>query len=99
MKGSVKGYFDRAFDEMTDRELETTLANIGMGLDVSLDLLGKQHLCASSALAGGGAHSASGLDACHGVEMGFATASVSHREGNLPRPLPDLLLPQPPCVQ
>lgn len=23
MKGTVQGYFDRAFDEMTDKELET----------------------------------------------------------------------------
>ena len=26
MKGTVQGYFDRAFDEMTDKELETPLA-------------------------------------------------------------------------
>ena len=27
MKGTVQGYFDRAFDEMTDKELETPLDN------------------------------------------------------------------------
>ena len=31
MKGTVQGYFDRAFDEMTDKELETPLANSGLG--------------------------------------------------------------------
>ena len=30
MKGTVQGYFDRAFDEMTDKELETPLANSGL---------------------------------------------------------------------
>jgi hypothetical protein len=34
MKGTVQGYFDRAFDEMTDKELETPLANSGRGTEV-----------------------------------------------------------------
>ena len=32
MKGTVQGYFDRAFDEMTDKELETPLADSGLGV-------------------------------------------------------------------
>ena len=35
MKGTVQGYFDRAFDEMTDKELETPLANSGLGRERS----------------------------------------------------------------
>jgi len=31
MKGTVQGYFGRAFDEMADKELETPLANSGLG--------------------------------------------------------------------
>jgi hypothetical protein len=31
MKGTVQGYFDRAFDEMTDKELEEPLAYSGPG--------------------------------------------------------------------
>jgi len=34
MKGTVQGYFDRAFDEMTDKELENPLANSGLGVIV-----------------------------------------------------------------
>ena len=36
MKGTVQGYFDRAFDEMTDKELETPLANSGLGVKAKL---------------------------------------------------------------
>ena len=36
MKGTVQGYFDRAFDEMTDKELETMLANSGLGVKAKL---------------------------------------------------------------
>ena len=32
MKGTVQGYFDRAFDEMTDKELENPLANSSLGV-------------------------------------------------------------------
>jgi hypothetical protein len=32
MKGTVQWYFDRAFDEMTDKELETPLVNSGLGV-------------------------------------------------------------------
>jgi len=37
MKGTVQGYFDRAFDEMTDKELEAPLANSGLGVKAKLD--------------------------------------------------------------
>ena len=36
MKGTVQGYFDGAFDEMTDKELETSLANSGLGVKAKL---------------------------------------------------------------
>ena len=36
MKGTVQGYFDRAFDEMTDKELENPLANSGLGVKAKL---------------------------------------------------------------
>ena len=36
MKGTVQCYFDRAFDEMTDKELETPLANSGLGVKAKL---------------------------------------------------------------
>ena len=36
MKGTVQGYFDRAFDEMTDKELETPLTNSGLGVKAKL---------------------------------------------------------------
>lgn len=36
MKGTVQRYFDRAFDEMTDKELETPLANSGLGVKAKL---------------------------------------------------------------
>ncbi|MEI7901894.1 MAG: hypothetical protein WCK89_16705 [bacterium] len=36
MKGTVQGYFDRAFDEMTDKELETPLANSGLNVKATL---------------------------------------------------------------
>ena len=36
MKGTVQGYSDRAFDEMTDKELETPLANSGLGVKAKL---------------------------------------------------------------
>ncbi len=36
MKGTVQGYFDRAFDEMTDKELEKPLANSGLGVKAKL---------------------------------------------------------------
>ena len=36
MKGTVQGYFDRTFDEMTDKELETPLANSGLGVKAQL---------------------------------------------------------------
>ena len=35
MKGTVQGYFDRAFDEMTDKDYETPLANSGLGVNSS----------------------------------------------------------------
>ena len=35
MKGTVHGHFARAFDEMTDKELETPLANCGLGANAS----------------------------------------------------------------
>jgi len=48
MKGTVQGYFDRAFDEMTDKELETPLANSGLGVKAKLasgtQRLGKREL-------------------------------------------------------
>ena len=36
MKGTVQGYFDRAFDEMTDKEVENPLANSGLGVKAKL---------------------------------------------------------------
>ena len=36
MKGTVQGYFDRAFDEMTDKGLEKPLANSGLGVKAKL---------------------------------------------------------------
>ncbi len=36
MKGTVQGYFDRAFDEMTDKELKNPLANSGLGVKAKL---------------------------------------------------------------
>jgi len=36
MKGTVQGYFDRAFDEMTDKDLETPLTNSGLGVQAKL---------------------------------------------------------------
>ena len=36
MKVTVQGYFDRAFDEMTDKDLETPLANSGLGVKAKL---------------------------------------------------------------
>ena len=32
MKGTVQGYFDRAFYEVPDKELENPLANSGLGV-------------------------------------------------------------------
>ena len=40
MKGTVQGYFDRAFDEMTDKELENPLANSGLGVVLAGDIYG-----------------------------------------------------------
>jgi len=37
MTGTVQGYFDRAFDEMTDEDYETPLANSGLGVNAKLD--------------------------------------------------------------
>jgi len=34
MKGTVQGYFDRTFDEMTDKELEAPLANSGSDVEL-----------------------------------------------------------------
>ena len=36
MKSKVQGYFDLAFDEMTDRDYETPLANSGLGVKAKL---------------------------------------------------------------
>ncbi len=36
LKGTVRGYLDRAFDEMTDKELENPLANNGLGVKAKL---------------------------------------------------------------
>ena len=40
MKGMVQGYFDRAFDEMTDKEFENPLANSGLGVELVGDIYG-----------------------------------------------------------
>ena len=37
MKGTVHGCFDRAFDEMPDRDLENPFANSGPGVKANLD--------------------------------------------------------------
>jgi len=36
MKGTVQGYFDRAFDEMTEKALENPLANSDRGVKAKL---------------------------------------------------------------
>jgi len=36
MKGTAQGYFDRAFDELTDKEIENPLANSGLGVKAKL---------------------------------------------------------------
>ena len=36
MKGTVQGYFDRAFDEMSDKDFETPLANSALGVKAKL---------------------------------------------------------------
>ena len=36
MKGTIQGYFDRAYDEMTDKGSETPLANRRLGVKAKL---------------------------------------------------------------
>ena len=36
MKGTIQGYFDRAFDERPDKDFETPLANSGLGVKAKL---------------------------------------------------------------